>query len=53
MTAARGKLLSITAKAVIIEDTEFIRIIFFDNGTGIPDEMISKICNPFFSTKPS
>ena len=30
---------------------EIIRIIVTDNGTGIPDDVIDKIFNPFFTTK--
>jgi len=25
----------------------------YDRGCGIPEEVIGKICNPFFSTKPA
>jgi PAS domain S-box-containing protein len=31
----------------------FIRAVFTDNGIGIDKEILPKICNPFFSTKPS
>ncbi len=30
----------------------WLRIIFHDTGIGIPAEVIDKIMNPFFSTKP-
>ncbi len=30
----------------------FVRTVFFDKGTGIPEDVLDKICNPFFSTKP-
>ncbi len=29
-----------------------VRISFVDNGTGIPRDMVDKVLNPFFSTKP-
>ena len=31
---------------------EYIRVTFFDRGTGIPGEIIDRICDPFFTTKP-
>ena len=30
-----------------------IRTSFIDYGTGIPESLLDKICNPFFSTKPT
>ena len=48
-----GKKLNIDVRKMIIKDREFVRTIFFDNGIGIEKEMLSKVCNPFFSTKPS
>ncbi len=29
-----------------------IRLVFYDNGVGIPDDVIRKIYDPFFTTKP-
>lgn len=31
---------------------KYLRITFLDNGIGIPAEIMDKICDPFFSTKP-
>jgi PAS domain S-box-containing protein len=48
-----GKEISIDVRKLSNGDNEFIRTIFFDNGIGIDKEILPKICNPFFSTKPS
>jgi signal transduction histidine kinase len=50
---SNGKQLSIDIQIMTIKDVEFVRTIFFDNGIGIEKEMLPKVCNPFFSTKPS
>ncbi|MFC1844590.1 HAMP domain-containing protein [Thermodesulfobacteriota bacterium] len=36
----------------VIEDTLYLELTFIDYGTGIPPEILEKIYNPFFSTKP-
>jgi signal transduction histidine kinase len=41
----------LTVRTINHEDN--IEIIFRDNGTGIPPEMMDKIFNPFFTTKPA
>ncbi len=46
------KVLKITCEEVLENDAPFIRVIFHDNGTGIPETEVDKIMNPFFSTKP-
>jgi signal transduction histidine kinase len=47
------KSLEITCEEILINDQPFVRIHFYDRGLGIPDNIIDKIINPFFSTKPS
>ena len=32
---------------------QYVRLNFFDNGTGIPVDIMNRICDPFFSSKPS
>ncbi|MBC7464452.1 MAG: HAMP domain-containing histidine kinase [Bdellovibrio sp.] len=34
-------------------DGQYVRVFFQDNGPGIPEEIQSKIFNPFFTTKPT
>lgn len=41
----------IQGSASKIERRRYVRIIFLDNGTGIPEKMIDKLCDPFFTTK--
>ena len=36
-----------------IDDTLYLEVTCIDYGTGIPPEILEKIYNPFFSTKPS
>ncbi len=46
-----GKTLEISCKKVLIDDYQYVRIIFYDRGIGIPKNILSKITNPFFTTK--
>ncbi len=36
-----------------VTDDRMLEIIFKDNGTGIPENLVSKIFDPMFTTKPS
>ncbi len=47
------KLLEINCEEITINESPYVRILFQDRGTGIPDKIIDKVINPFFSTKPS
>ena len=47
------KILKIVCDKVSDDNMVFARIVFIDHGTGIPPEIIGKVLNPFFSTKPS
>ena len=51
-----GGVLTVTTQAISEreghkENAERVKIIFSDTGTGIPEEIIDKIFDPFFSTK--
>ncbi len=46
------KRIKIKGREKKIDGQEYIRIIFEDNGTGIPDKLIDRIMDPFFTTKP-
>jgi two-component system, NtrC family, sensor kinase len=47
-----GKALKITVRRVTVKDCPHVRISFHDQGTGIPANIMNRIMNPFFSTKP-
>jgi two-component system, NtrC family, sensor kinase len=39
-------------KIRVFKEGSFIKILFSDNGSGVPKEILNKIFNPFFTTKP-
>jgi signal transduction histidine kinase len=47
------KILDIIGEEVIHKHKPYIRITFHDKGIGIPYDIMDKVMNPFFSTKPS
>jgi signal transduction histidine kinase len=48
----KNKILEITAKTLNEDGRALVRVSFDDRGTGIPANIIDKVMNPFFSTKP-
>jgi len=50
--AHENKVLKISCEMIQIEGRRYVRTTFYDQGTGIPADVLDKICNPFFSTKP-
>jgi PAS domain S-box-containing protein len=46
------KVFSIDGEVVKINNREYARVKFRDSGTGIPADILDRICDPFFSTKP-
>ncbi len=48
----RGKTLDITAEKFVHDNMHYVRIVFHDSGSGIPDDIIGNVLNPFFTTKP-
>ena len=49
----RNKVLNISGTNIAIEGISYVRFTFHDLGTGIPANILDKVMNPFFSTKPS
>ena len=52
LTTNFDKILKITGYKRTKKDSTCVRIIFEDNGTGIPDKIVGRVMDPFFSTKP-
>ena len=46
------KFLNIKCEIKEVEGRNFIRTTIYDSGAGIPKNILNKICDPFFSTKP-
>jgi signal transduction histidine kinase len=46
------KVFSIDGEVVKINNREYARVKLRDSGTGIPADILDRICDPFFSTKP-
>ncbi len=49
----KNKILEIRCKERMISKKPYARISFNDRGTGIPEDILDKVMNPFYSTKPS
>ena len=47
------KILEISGLTVEDEERPYLRVVFYDRGCGISEEVVGKICSPFFSTKPA
>jgi signal transduction histidine kinase len=48
----QNKVIEIKGDTVDTNDKQYVRVIFFDQGTGISDDILGRICDPFFSNKP-
>jgi PAS domain S-box-containing protein len=48
-----SKILAINCEEIIIDNEPYVRMVFLDNGAGIPANIIDKVVNPFFSMKPN
>jgi two-component system NtrC family sensor kinase len=48
-----AKVLEISARRLQVDSHPYLRVTFYDRGCGIPADIIDKVMNPFFSTKPS
>lgn len=51
-SADEDKLIRISGEEVVIDERTYVRIVFYDQGAGIPADMLDKVMNPFFTTKP-
>lgn len=47
------KILEIGGEQALLLGQSWVRLIFQDYGTGIPEAILSKVLNPFFTTKPA
>lgn len=47
-----NKMLGIRGEAVTMDHGRWVKITFHDTGAGIPSDILDKVMNPFFSTKP-
>lgn len=52
-SADRNKKLVISGEAVSEDGRRYARIRFRDNGTGIPSQIVNRVMDPFFTTKPA
>ena len=50
--SSNEKIFKITGSLVNKEKRQFVKIEFFDSGTGVPPEILNKIKSPFFTNKP-
>ncbi len=48
-----NKILAVSCERMAVGDDPCLEITFFDRGTGIPSDILDRVLNPFFSTKPS
>ncbi len=51
--ARKNKTIEIKGELVDNHIHQYVRLTFFDNGTGIPADIMNRICDPFFSSKPA
>ena len=47
-----SKILEIRGEGITIANCPYVKVIFCDQGSGIPANILDKIMNPFFTTKP-
>lgn len=48
----KNKVLAISAEQITLDGRPYVKLVFYDQGTGIPSGALDKVINPFFTTKP-
>ncbi len=48
-----GKIMDISGSMVEIDNRPYMQLVFYDSGTGISGDIIKKVKDPFFTTKPA
>ena len=49
----QDKVLQIKGEVTLRDDQRFVAITFKDHGTGVPADLLSRVMNPFVTTKPA
>jgi PAS domain S-box-containing protein len=47
-----NKIFQINGELIVIEEKNYVRLTFYDRGLGIPENLVARLADPFFSTKP-
>lgn len=47
-----SKILEILGEEITMNNCPYVKVVFYDRGTGIPASILDKVMNPFFTTKP-
>jgi len=50
--AHEDKVLQINGEEVLTNNIKYVRVTFYDRGTGISADILDRICDPFFTSKP-
>lgn len=46
------KTIEIRGESIVEDRNSYVRLVFLDNGTGMPDDILDRVTDPFFTTKP-
>lgn len=50
--AHEDKIIEVSGGEELVDGVVYVRVVFRDHGSGIPAELLGRVMNPFFSTKP-